>query len=70
MKIQLKDREKIFVKHISNMDLVSRIYKDISQLSNMKIDNPINMGRDLNRHITREDIGKASKLTCKEGQYH
>lgn len=43
METQVTDWEKLFAKHISNKELVPRIYKELVSLSN--INNPIKYGQ-------------------------
>ena len=54
MKRQAPDWEKISAHHISGMEFVSRIYKQLLKLNN-KINNPIKNRPDLNRHFAQED---------------
>ena len=55
MKRQAKDWEKIFVDHISDKGLISKIYEELLKLT-MKEPNPIRKWvKYLNRHFTEKD---------------
>ena len=53
IKKQPKEQDKIFANHISDKRLISRIYKDLLQYNNKKI--------NLNSHPSKENIRIANK---------
>ena len=62
MKIQLSEWEKIIAKETTDKELISKIYKQLIQLSTRKTNNPIKKwGKDLNRHFSKEDMQMANK---------
>lgn len=63
MKKQIIDREKIFATHKSNKKLVTRTYKEVSNLNNKKrINNPISKRtKNMDKHFTEEEIQMANK---------
>ena len=57
MKRQTTDWEKIFSDHISNKELVSRIYKEHSKLNGKNIpNNPVRKwAQDMNRYYSKKN---------------
>ena len=62
VKRQLSEWEKTIADETMNKGLISKIYKQLIQLSTRKTNNPIKKwGKDLNRHFSKEDIQMANK---------
>ena len=57
VKRQPSEWEKIIANETTNKGLISKIYKQLIQLSAREPNNPIKKwGKDLNRHFSKEDI--------------
>ena len=62
MKRQPSEWEKIIANETTDKGLISKIYMELIQLNNRKTSNPIKKwGKNLNRHISKEDIQMANK---------
>ena len=62
MKRQSSEWEKIIANETIDKGLISKIYKQVTQLNTRKTNNPIKKGeKDLNRYFSKEDIQMADK---------
>ena len=57
VKRQLSELEKIIANEATDKELISKIYKQLLQRNSRKISHPIkNWAKELNRHLSKEDI--------------
>jgi len=78
VKRQATEWENVFANCVSDKGLVSRIYKDLSQLNSQMTNDPIEKwAKDLNRHVCKKHMIRCSaSLVIREiqtkstGRYH